>query len=283
MKFFSSYVRLMRLNKPIGILLLWCPTAWALWDANHGHPSLQLVMIFLTGTVLMRSAGCIINDIADRHIDIHVQRTRSRPLTTGEVSLSNAICLLFVLLSTALATLLYLPPQCFLWALIALLITSVYPFCKRYIKAPQVILGFAFSMGIPMAYCASGKDYNRNEFIILLINFFWILAYDTMYAMVDREDDLKIGVKSTAILFGDLDRLIVGIVLVFTHFFWLFYATVALVHALFYVLWLTAVPLLIYQLKLIWTRTPSLCFRSFSLSAYYGMIMWLAIILYWWY
>lgn len=273
-----AYWRLMRLDKPIGILLLWYPTAWALWLANKSTPSFRLVILFFMGTLLMRSAGCVINDIADRHIDKHVSRTKLRPLTSGEVSLSEAFVLLFLLLFGSLIILLCLPPGCFIWAVLALLITFIYPFCKRYINAPQMVLGLAFSMGIPMAYVASGVALGDETGLLFFINFFWIIAYDTMYALVDKEDDLKIGVRSTAIYFAQYDRFIIGLLQGSMHCLWLYWAISSSVGSVFYPFWFCTGLVLVYQQILINQRVPAQCFRSFLISSYYGALMWLALI-----
>ncbi len=274
----NAFYRLMRLDKPIGILLLWYPTAWALWLANEGLPSIKILILFILGTILMRSAGCVINDIADRNIDKHVCRTQLRPLTTGELNLSEAFFLLIFLLVCALVILLCLPSACFLWSLIAVIITGVYPFCKRFLSAPQIVLGFAFSMGIPMAYVASGSRFNITIIILLLINFLWIIAYDTMYAMTDKEDDLKIGVKSTAIFFANYDRLIIASILLIMHSSWLLLAYYSLLGKLFYIVWFLAAGILFYQYSLIYNRQPKECFKSFLISSYYGALMWFALL-----
>ena len=181
----KAYWRLLRFNKPAGTLLLWYPTAWALWFANKGVPSIKLLVLFFSGTVLMRAAGCVFNDIVDRNVDKHVARTKLRPLTSGEVGIGEAFTLLIILLLTALFVVIRLPRECFFWSIAALFITLLYPFCKRFLKAPQLILGLAFSMGIPMAYVASATNLNSQFMLLFLINFCWIVAYDTMYAMTD--------------------------------------------------------------------------------------------------
>lgn len=265
-----NYFRLMRLDKPVGILLLWFPTVWALWIANKGIPPIRLLIYFLLGTVVMRSAGCVVNDLADRDIDKHVQRTRLRPVTTGEVSVAQALLLFFLLLIVALLIVIQLPIGCFYCALVGLLITIVYPFCKRWIQAPQLVLSLAFSVGIPMAYIASGIAINRDVWLLVGINILWVLAYDTIYAMVDREDDLKIGVKSSAILFGRYDRLIIGILLGVMHSLWLLIA-----HSLLFLIgWSMGALIIIYQNNLIAIRNPQRCFKAFQWSIGYGMIMW---------
>ena len=274
----NAYWRLLRFNRPAGTLLLWFPTAWALWFANQGFPPIKLLILFFIGTVLMRAAGCVFNDIADRHVDKHVARTKYRPLTSGEVSLTEAFVLLFLLLCGALGVAISLPADCFYWAIVALFVTLLYPFCKRFLKAPQMVLGLAFSMGIPIAYVASKVPFNSQFFILFLINFVWILAYDTMYAMTDKEDDLKIGVKSTAIYFADYDRLIIGLLQFFLHGLWLYWAFVYHAHPGFYGFWFAAGLILVYQQKLIHKRIPGECFKAFTVSAYYGLLMWLGVI-----
>ena len=273
----KAWWKLGRFNKPAGTLLLWYPTAWALWFANKGFPSPVLFFIFISGTVLMRAAGCVFNDIVDRHVDKHVARTRLRPLASGETGLINAFIFLIILLFVALIVALNLPQNCFYLVVLALLITLLYPFCKRFLKAPQMVLGLAFSMGIPIAYVASGVPLNGQCMLLFAINFIWIIAYDTMYAMTDREDDLKIGVKSTAIYFADYDRLILGCLLFLMHSLWFYWATYFKVHPGFYGFWFLASLILMYQLKLITKRIPQDCFKAFSLSVYYGLIMWFAV------
>lgn len=274
----SAYSRLMRLDKPVGILLLWFPTAWALWMANHGQPPVVLMVYFLLGTIVMRSAGCVVNDFADRHIDRHVHRTRNRPLTTGEVSIRGAITLFIILLSIALFIVIQLPIACLYYAFLGLSVTVVYPFCKRWIQAPQLVLSIAFSVSIPMVYVASSVELDRSMVLLVMINLLWVIAYDTMYAIVDREDDLKLGVQSTAILFGQHDRLIIGLMMVIMHGLWLF-----ILHAgCFLVGFGIGALILIYQNYLIAHRNPADCFKAFQLSIGYGLVMWMSLIGYFW-
>ncbi len=199
------YERLMRLDKPIGILLLLWPTLWALWLASAGQPGWLLAWIFVLGTVLMRSAGCVVNDIADRDFDRHVERTRDRPLTAGKVSVRESLLLALAL--TACAALLILPLSGLVWALalVAVFLAGSYPFTKRFFAIPQAYLGVAFGFGIPMAYAAIQDTVPPLAWWLLLANIFWAIAYDTEYAMVDREDDLRIGIKTSAITFGRFD------------------------------------------------------------------------------
>lgn len=273
----SAYWRLSRFDKPAGILLLWYPTVWALWIANQGAPSLKLFCLFTLGTILMRAAGCVVNDIADRRIDKHVSRTKLRPITSGEVGLVEAFFLLFLLLIGALIIVLNLPLTCFYLSIVALLTALVYPFCKRFLAAPQMILGLSFSMGIPMAFVASDIALNGNFIILFIINFFWIVAYDTMYAITDKEDDLKIGVKSTAIYFANYDVLIIGLLLFLLHSLWFCWALMNKVELGFYAFWASAIFILVYQYKLINKREPVNCFKAFMVSIYYGLWMWFAV------
>ncbi len=203
------YEKLMRLDKPIGTLLLLWPTLWALWIATGGHPHWMLVWIFALGTLLMRSAGCVINDYADRDFDPHVERTRDRPLAARTVSTREALTLAVVLILCAF--LLVLPIFRRIWwlTLIAVFLAASYPFTKRFFALPQAYLGVAFGFGIPMAFAAVTGEVGRLGWTMLLANIFWALAYDTEYAMVDREDDLKIGIRTAAITFGRFDVLAV--------------------------------------------------------------------------
>ena len=199
------YERLMRLDKPIGILLLLWPTLWALWVASNGRPGWLLAWIFTLGTVLMRSAGCVINDYADRHFDCHVERTRERPLTSGKVSVGETLLLAAVL--TVLSALLILPLSGLVWqlALVAVFLAASYPYTKRFFAIPQAYLGIAFGFGIPMAFAAVQDTVPPLGWWMLAANIAWAIAYDTEYAMVDRDDDLRIGIKTSAITFGRFD------------------------------------------------------------------------------
>lgn len=275
----TAYWQLMRFDKPVGTLLLWYPTAWALWFANKGFPPIHLLFLFAMGTLLMRAAGCVVNDIADRNVDLLVQRTHSRPLTSGKITLPGAFSLATILLFSALLILVNLPVNCFYWALIALALTIIYPFCKRFLRAPQLVLGLAFSMGIPMAYVASATPFDRQFFLLCIINFLWILAYDTMYAMADREDDLRIGVKSMAIYLASYDRLVIGLLQFIMHGLWLLWALLNNVGWGFYILWSIATLILFYQQQLIQDRHADYCFKAFKVSIYYGLLLWLAVML----
>ena len=202
----NLYERLMRLDKPIGILLLLWPTLWGLWLSSNGRPSWMVLWVFVLGTVLMRSAGCVINDYADRDFDRHVERTKERPLTAGKVSTKEALALFAGLSLCAFALVLMLGNKLVIWMSVpAIFLAASYPFTKRFLAIPQAYLGIAFGFGIPMAYAAHLDRVPAEAWWLLLANVFWAVAYDTEYAMVDREDDLKIGIKTAAITFGRFD------------------------------------------------------------------------------
>lgn len=206
-----DYLELMRMHRPIGTLLLLWPTYWALFLAGHGHPDPVLVLVFGLGVLLMRSAGCVINDYADRNFDAHVARTRDRPLASGRVSPREALTLFFILVLISAGLLLFLNPLTIALAVIAVFLAATYPFFKRFTQLPQAYLGIAFGWGIPMAFAAQTGSVPALAWLLLAANIAWVLAYDTAYAMADRPDDVRIGVKSTAILFGRFDRLMIAL------------------------------------------------------------------------
>ena len=212
----GAYARLMRLDKPIGFYLLLWPTLWALLMASQGMPALDITAIFVAGVVVMRCAGCVINDYADRKVDGSVKRTATRPLATGEVTAKQALQLFALLIGIAFVLVLFLNWQTIALSVVALLLAASYPFMKRYTHLPQVVLGAAFGWAIPMAFMAVLETVSAYGWWLFIANLTWTVAYDTMYAMVDRDDDLKIGVKSSAILFGQYDVLIVMALQVFT-------------------------------------------------------------------
>ncbi len=204
------YIRLMRLDKPIGIYLLLWPTLWALWIAAEGVPDGKLVVIFIVGTILMRSAGCIINDYADRDLDRHVKRTVNRPLTTGELSSREALIVFALLCIAAFVLVLFTNTLTVLMSFVAVALTATYPFMKRYTHLPQLVLGAAFAWAIPMAFTAQTGGVTQQTWLLYATTLLWVVAYDTLYAMVDRDDDIKVGIKSTAVLFGEADRAVVA-------------------------------------------------------------------------
>jgi 4-hydroxybenzoate polyprenyltransferase len=262
-------IQLMRLDKPIGIYLLWFPTAWALTITQS---SFKLWLLFTLGTIVMRAAGCVINDIADRQFDRHVNRTKMRPLTSGALTLPTAWALLIALLLIALLLLTQLPHDCFYAALPAAFLSIIYPYSKRFMPTPQMILSLAFASSIPMVYLATNTPFNSHFYILVLITIFWVLCYDTSYALVDLNDDLKIGVLSTARFFGKYVIAIIMALGLTQHALWLFilrspYAL--LLWALAYGFW--------------WTQFKKLeqkCFfEAFLSHRYYGLWMWLCLLI----
>ncbi|WP_040260337.1 4-hydroxybenzoate octaprenyltransferase [Pseudomonas massiliensis] len=205
-----DFIQLSRMDKPIGIYLLLWPTLWALWIAGEGHPSLANIVIFVLGVVLMRAAGCVINDFADRKVDGHVRRTEQRPLVSGKVRGREALVFFAVLVTLSFLLVLCTNLATLELSVGGLMLAASYPFMKRYTYYPQVVLGAAFSWGMPMAFTAQAGHLPGAAWLLYLANLLWTVAYDTYYAMTDRDDDLRIGVKSTAILFGNSDRLIIG-------------------------------------------------------------------------
>ena len=269
----SPYVRLMRIDRPVGTLLLLWPTLAALWLAAQGVPPVGILAAFVVGTFLARSAGCVINDIADRKFDAHVARTRDRPLATGEVSLTAAIVLLAILALACLAVVLTLDRLAQALALGGALVAAVYPFLKRWTHWPQAALGVAFSWGIPMAFAAVNGAVSGAAWLLFAASLVWIVAYDTIYAMVDRDDDLGVGIKSTAILFGRTDRLIVA-VLQLVVLVWLLGLGVVLALGPAYYLAVAVIGgLFVYQQWLIRRRERERCFRAFGNNVWVGFAL----------
>jgi 4-hydroxybenzoate polyprenyltransferase len=265
--------RLMRFDKPIGILLLLWPTLWALWIAGDGSPSLKNVLIFCTGVVLMRAAGCIMNDVADRDFDPRVERTRNRPLASGELTVRQALLAFFVVMLLAFGLVLMTNTLTIKLAVAGAVLASTYPFFKRWTHFPQVVLGLAFGWGVPMAFAAENGQVAPIAWLILLINVIWSVIYDTLYAMVDRDDDISIGLKSTAIMFGRHDLLIIRllktimIVLLLLlglqlQFSWPWFAGVAV-----------AVGLFGRQQYLVRNRNRDACFKAFLNNNLVGLVI----------
>lgn len=273
----NAYGRLMRFDKPVGIALLWAPTAWALWLANRGAPAISLVLLFFIGTVVMRAAGCVVNDMVDRHIDKEVKRTRSRPLASGELTVLQALKTLLILLTIAVVIVLQLPYACWWEAGIAMAITLCYPFAKRWIQAPQLVLGVAFSMGIPMAYSASGVNFDQTMLALMGLNFLWIVAYDTLYALMDREDDMRIGVHSTAILLDAKLPLVMIMLQMGFHGLWLLLGMTTLISEWFDCCWVLGLVILNYQHTLLKKQEHHAYLQAFWWHAGYGLLMWIAL------
>ncbi|HWS04002.1 MAG TPA: 4-hydroxybenzoate octaprenyltransferase [Gammaproteobacteria bacterium] len=274
-----QYYLLTRLHKPIGILLLLWPTLWALWIAAAGMPDLSILLVFLLGVVLMRSAGCVINDYADRHFDPHVARTRERPIAAGRVGPREALILFAVLCLLAFALVLTLNRQTIYLSFGALLLAAVYPFSKRYTQLPQVVLGAAFGWAIPMAFAAVQGEVPRIAWLLFTVNVLWSTVYDTFYAMVDREDDVKIGVKSTAILFGESDLLIVGVLQILMLAGLILVGQLADLGRYFYLGLLVAAGLSLYQQYLARRRDRDGCFQAFLNNNALGASVFLGIFL----
>jgi 4-hydroxybenzoate polyprenyltransferase len=276
---YSRYWRLMRLHRPIGIWLLLWPTLWALWIATAGRPDQKVFIVLVLGTIVVRSAGCVINDFADRDIDPHVQRTKDRPLATREVAPAEALVLFAALMFIALGLVLTLNRLTVELAVAGAVITVVYPFAKRFFSAPQFLLGLAFAWGVPMAFAATQGVVPRVGWLLFLAAVIWVIVYDTQYAMADRDDDLKIGVRSTAILFGDLDRFLIGALQA------LLLATLVLVGrgaelgAWYYGGLAVGVAFALHQQRLIQDRDSVQCFRAFLNNAWLGAAVFGGIVL----
>lgn len=275
----KPYLQLMRLDKPIGTSLLLWPTLWALWFAARGFPNTKILLIFIFGVIVMRAAGCVVNDIADRHVDRHVTRTKNRPLTSELISLRGALILFFILCIIAFILVLMTNTLTIKLSFAALTIAIIYPFMKRYTYFPQFILGIAFSFSIPMAFAALTNHIPGYAFLLMLANGIWIVAYDTQYAMVDRPDDIRIGIKSTAILFGSYERMIIGVL---QAIFILLLCTIGFIEKMgwiyFFALFI-AMCFFVYQHSLIAKRDASHCFRAFLNNQWIGLIIFVAIAL----
>ena len=273
------YARLARLDRPIGIFLLMWPTLWALWIAANGSPSLHLVFVFCSGVFLTRSAGCVINDYIDRDIDLHVARTRERPLTTGQVSGMEAYYLIMVLLTAALLLVITTNRLTVLLSFVAIPIAGFYPFMKRYTYLPQFFMGLAFSWGIPMAFAAQTDSVPKIAWLLFIANILYAMIYDTIYAMVDREHDIRIGVKSAAILFDDADRHIIGIMQLMMICVFVFIGRQSDLGVCYYSSLGVAMLLILYHQYLIRNRQPEECFKAFLHNNWIGAVVFTGIVI----
>ncbi|MCP8466966.1 4-hydroxybenzoate octaprenyltransferase [Pseudomonas sp. ZM23] len=270
-----DFIQLTRMDKPIGIYLLLWPTLWALWMASGGVPSAKNLAIFVVGTVLMRAAGCVINDFADRKLDGHVERTKARPLATGKVTVREAWITFFVLLGLSFLLVLCTNEQTIWLSFGGAAVAALYPFMKRYTYYPQVVLGAAFSWGIPMAFTAASGTLPAAAWLLFFANVLWTVAYDTYYAMTDREDDLKMGMKSTAILFGDADR-VINLTLQGLMLLLLILAGNKLAMHLYYYLGLAvAAGCFAWQFHSTRDREPMKCFKAFLHNHWAGLAIFL--------
>ncbi|PAU81804.1 4-hydroxybenzoate octaprenyltransferase [Halovibrio salipaludis] len=275
-----DFIQLMRINRPIGSLLLLWPTWWALWLAADGIPSLANLVIFTLGVFFMRAAGCVINDFADRNLDGHVKRTRERPLATGRVRPGEAIALFLTLCLVSFLMVVFFTNRLTLWLSFGgVALAFIYPFMKRYTHLPQIVLGAAFSWAIPMAWAAEAGEVTRIAWLLYIANLVWTVAYDTLYAMVDRDDDLKIGIKSTAVLFGDMDRAAVGTLQVTTLLTLLLVGVQTSLGVLFILGVLAMGGLFGYQQWLIQGRERENCFRAFLNNNWAGFAVFLGLAL----
>lgn len=275
----DCYLRLTRLNKPIGIFLVVWPMLWALWLAARGLPNLWVSFVFVAGAVLMRSAGCVMNDYADRHIDAHVKRTKARPLATGEVTEREALILFAVLCIVAFLLVLTLNGLTIAMAFVGIALAAIYPFTKRVTHWPQMFLGAAFGWAVPMAFAAQGGHVSAGGWVLFIATLIWALIYDTYYAMVDRDDDLEIGVKSTAVLWGERDRLYIGM------FQCLFYGLLIIVGVLFgldlvyYLGLVVAMAMSVYHQWITRKRDRASCFKVFMQHNILGGIVFFGLVL----
>ncbi|MGM0634365.1 MAG: 4-hydroxybenzoate octaprenyltransferase [Pseudomonadota bacterium] len=274
-----DFIHLTRLDRPIGIFVLLWPTLGALWIAGEGRPALSLVVVFTLGTIVMRAAGCCINDFADSHVDGDVLRTEGRPIVTGRVSRNEALQCFLILTSIGAFLLLFTNRLTFLMAFGALALASVYPFMKRYTHLPQVVLGMAFSWAILMAFTAQTDALPPEAWLLYVANCLWTVAYDTQYAMVDREYDLKIGVKSTAILFGDADRAMIAVLQLMFLGALLLAGLQFQLGAFYYLGLIGGAGLLGYQQWLIRDRDVEGCFRAFLNNHWVGLVIFVGVIL----
>jgi 4-hydroxybenzoate polyprenyltransferase len=275
----NDHLKLMRFDKPIGTLLLLWPTLAALWLANAGMPPLKLIIVFTLGVVIMRAAGCIVNDLCDRNIDKGVARTRERPLASGRISVKHALLWLFSLCALALIDVLMLNRLSLYYAVIALALTGIYPLCKRFFAIPQLVLGFTFNFGIIIAFAASQNHVPFVAWLFYVSTLCWTIAYDTPYAMVDRDDDLTQNLKSSAILFGRFDTLWVGIFQLITWAGWVRVGIIQHRTPAYWIAMTVIAALFIYQQQLIKDRQKPLCFKAFLNNQWVGLVLFLGVFL----
>jgi len=274
---FPVYYLLMRLHKPIGILLLLWPMYWALWIASDGKPDVLVFIVFTLGVVLMRSAGCVINDYADRKIDPHVARTKDRPIASGQVHKHEALQLFFILILVAFLLVLLMNPLTVKLSFGGVFLAALYPFMKRYTHLPQVFLGAAFGWAVPMVFAAQTGEVPPLAWLLFIATLIWAVVYDTMYAMVDREDDLKIGVKSTAILFAELDKVIIGFFQILLLIALMMIGQRAELGSLYFSSVFIALLLSVYQQYLIKDRVPAKCMEAFLNNNWLGLAVFVGI------
>ncbi|MCG7584151.1 4-hydroxybenzoate octaprenyltransferase [Photobacterium sp. OFAV2-7] len=269
----KAYWQLARFDRPIGSLLLLWPTLWALFLAADGFPNPQVLIVFVLGVIFMRAAGCVINDFADRNFDGHVKRTAQRPMPSGKITEREALGLFGLLVLVSFLLVLTMNKLTIMLSVVGLLLAAAYPFMKRYTHLPQLVLGMAFGWSIPMAYAAQAGELPAVAWLLFAANILWTIAYDTQYAMVDRDDDLKVGIKSTAILFGRSDKIIVGLLQLGALVLLIAVGAVMALHQLYYWFLLLAAGLFVYQQMLIRERERDPCFKAFLNNNYVGMLV----------
>ncbi|PSW04964.1 4-hydroxybenzoate octaprenyltransferase [Photobacterium lipolyticum] len=268
-----AYWQLARFDRPIGSLLLLWPTLWALFLAADGLPDMPVLAVFVLGVIFMRAAGCVINDFADRHFDGHVKRTANRPMPSGKVSEREALGLFGLLVLVSFLLVLTMNTLTIMLSVVGLLLAAAYPFMKRYTHLPQLILGMAFGWSIPMAYAAQAGELPAAAWLLFIANILWTIAYDTQYAMVDRDDDIHVGIKSTAILFGRFDKIIIGLLQLSTLVVLIAVGQMLALNQTYYWCLLAAAALFVYQQMLIRSRERELCFKAFLNNNYVGMLI----------
>lgn len=274
-----NYSKLMRIDKPIGLWLLLWPTMWALWLAGEGHPDQGLFVVFIFGVFIMRSAGCVLNDYADRKIDPYVERTRTRPIASGAVTPTEALILFAALALVAVGLAVMLNRQAQMLAIIAAALTVIYPFVKRFISIPQFVLGAAFGWAVPMAFAAQTGATPQLAWLLFGVALIWAVIYDTFYAMVDRADDLKVGMKSTAILFGDVDLFVIAGLQALMLLALILVGLLANLGFWYYASVFIAGGLMAYHLWLARDRQPAGCFAAFLHNHHIGLVIFIGILL----
>lgn len=273
----KAFCQLARFDRPIGSLLLLWPTLWALFLAADGLPNTHVLVVFVLGVIFMRAAGCVINDFADRNFDGHVKRTAKRPMPSGKVSEREALGLFGLLVLVSFLLVLTMNTLTIMLSVVGLALAAAYPFMKRYTHLPQLVLGMAFGWSIPMAYAAQAGELPVVAWLLFTANILWTIAYDTQYAMVDRDDDLKVGIKSAAILFGRFDKIIIGVLQLSTLVLMILIGHSLDLHQVYYWFLLMASGLFVYQQQLIGSREREPCFKAFLNNNYVGMLIFLGI------
>ena len=274
---FKQYLLLIRLNRPIGIFLLLWPTLWGLWIASEGFPNTKILVVFLFGVFLMRSAGCILNDIIDKDFDKFVARTQNRPLASDKLSSIEAFIVAISLIFIAFLLVLTTNTLTVQLSFIAIILAGTYPFLKRHTYLPQFFLGLTFGWSIPMAFAATTNSIPKIAWLLLIANILWTVVYDTIYAMIDREDDLKIGIKSTAILFDDADRFIIGLIQSLVLVALIVIGQQASLNTIYYFSLIIGGCLFLYQLYLIRNRDPKKCMQAFLNNNWFGLVVFIGL------